>query len=71
MNKGFVSEFKRLVDFIRVESKKKYAGKQNEAELNNSFNTAIMMGQEYSNMLRKDKVRLQGYSINFFKGFKQ
>ena len=65
-----VSQYKRQVDFIRGEKGKVYKGRADEKEKLNLFNTAVMMGQEYARVLKQDKVRLVGYSLNFFNKYR-
>jgi hypothetical protein len=63
-----VAEFKKLVDWTEGEQDKSYAG-SNEQELTVKYNKKITRGKEIAKQLRKDKVRMKGYSVNYFKQF--
>ena len=64
-----VSKFKELVKFIKGEQSKDYSNKPNEADLIAKYNKSIQRGKDIAKALRKDKVRLTGISINYFKQF--
>ena len=68
-NSKVVAEFKSLVGWIEAEEGKVYAGKQNEKELDDIYNSRIKRGQTIGKQLRNEKVRLKGYSINYFSQF--
>jgi hypothetical protein len=63
-----VAEFKKLVDWTEGEQDKSYAG-SNEQELTVKYNKKITRGKEIAKQLRKDKVRMKGYSVNYFKQY--
>jgi hypothetical protein len=67
-NKGGsqTGEFLNLVDWTEGEQDKVYAGKPNAQALTNKYNKNIMRGKELATQLRKNRVKLKGYSVNYF-----
>ena len=67
-NKGGsqTGEFLSLVDWTEGEQDKVYAGKSNEQQLTLKYNANIKRGKELAKQLRKNRVKLKGYSVNYF-----
>ena len=65
-NSKLVTEFKKLVKWVQGEQNKQEHSKASDA----AFDDKINKGRQLATTLRKDKVRLKGVSINFFKQFK-
>ena len=67
-NAKVVAEFKALVDWTNGEESKNYDG-PNEHQLTLKYNAQLKRGQTIAKQLRKEKVRMKGYSINYFNDF--
>ena len=68
LNAKVVAEFKALVDWTNGEESKNYDG-PNEHQLTLKYNAQLKRGQTIAKQLRKEKVRMKGYSINYFNDF--
>ena len=54
------------MDWTEGEQEKVYAGKSNEQQLTLKYNANIKRGKELAKQLRKNRVKLKGYSVNYF-----
>ena len=68
-NAKIVTEFRKLVKWVDGEQDKTYDDKPNEDQLTDTYNQNIDRGKDIAKLLRKQKVRLDGVSINYFNRF--
>ena len=68
-NAKIVTEFKKLAEWVKGEQDKTYDDKPNADQLTDTYNLKIDRGKDIAKLLRKQKVRLDGISINYFNRF--